>query len=279
MPSAARRAVLVVLLLVSFGGVAARAQRAASDALARARRFYNEQKLDAAIQAALEARRTPALANAAAVVLARAYLERFTQVGQTSDLADARDVLKQVNEAALSPSERVEFLVGLGQSFYLEGCLDGCYAAAAEQFEQALVRADDVDYATRELLLEWWAVTLDKLAQIRPAASRPLVYARVLERAQAEVARSEVSAVGLYWLAAAARGVGDLERAWGAALSGWARARFLGDRGALLRSDLDRFVTLVLLPDIARELAAGGDAKAALTSLEGQWAEWKAKWK
>jgi hypothetical protein len=278
MPSAAR-AVLVVLLLVSFGGVAARAQRAANDALARARRFYNEQKLDAAIQAALEARRTPAQANAAAVVLARAYLERFTQVGQASDLADAREVLKQVNEAALSPRERVEFFVGLGQSFYLEGCLDGCYAAAAEQFEQALARVDDVDYATRELLFEWWAVTLDKLAQLRPAASRPLVYARVLERARAEVARSEVSAVGLYWLAAASRGVGDLERAWGAAMSGWARARFLGDRGAPLRGDLDRFVTLVLLPDIARELAAGGDAKAALTSLEGQWAEWKARWK
>lgn len=257
----------------------AAAQKPAADPLRRARQFYNEQKFDAAIQAATEARRTPALASAAAVVLARAHLERFVQTGERSDLVSARDALKQVNEARLTPQEQVEFLVGLGQAFYLEGCLDGCYAAAAEQFEQALGRADVVDASMREQLFEWWAVSLDKRAQLVPLALRRPLYARILERAEREAARPEPLAVALYWLAAAARGTDDLERAWGAATSGWARARFLASGGAQLRADLDRFVTLVLLPERARELAAGGDAKAALTGLEAQWDDWKTKWK
>ena len=257
----------------------AAAQKPAADPLRRARQFYNEQKFDAAIQAATEARRTPALASAAAVVLARAHLERFVQTGERSDLVSARDALKQVNEARLTPQEQVEFLVGLGQAFYLEGCLDGCYAAAAEQFEQALGRADVVDASMREQLFEWWAVSLDKRAQLVPLALRRPLYARILERAEREAARPEPLAVALYWLAAAARGTDDLERAWGAATSGWARARFLASGGAPLRADLDRFVTLVLLPERARELAAGGDAKAALTGLEAQWDDWKTKWK
>jgi hypothetical protein len=271
-------AVLAAALVTASG---ATAQTPPGDPLSRARRLYNEQKYDAAIEAATEARKLPALANAATVVIARAHLDRFVQAAEQSDLADARDALKQVNEAQLAPRDQVDFLVGLGQSFYLDGCLDGCYAAAAEQFEQALSRADavNVDLETRELLLEWWAVTLDRRAQFGPASARRPIYARVLERAEREIARPATSAVGLYWLAAAARGTDDLERAWGAATSGWARARYLGARGEQLRADLDRFVALVLLPERARELASGGDARAALTSLEAQWADWKVKWK
>ncbi len=260
---------------------AAAAQAPPADPLSRARRLYNDQKYDAAIEAAAQARTVPALANAATVVFARAHLDRFDKAREPSGLVDAREALKQVNEALLNPRDQVDFLVGLGQSFYLEGCLDGCYAAAAEQFAQALARADlaGVTLDTRELLLEWWAVTLDKRAQFGPASARRPIYARVLERAEQEIGRAETSAVGLYWLAAAARGIDDLERAWGAATSGWARARFLGARGEPLRADLDRFVTLVLLPERARELASAGDARAALASLEAQWADWKIKWK
>ncbi len=269
---------LAFVLAVSAPG-ALGAQKPTGDALARARQYYNEQKLDLAIQAAMEARRVPALANAAAVVLARAYLERFDKTRVASDLADAREALKGVNEWLLAPRDQVEFLVGLGQSFYLEGCLDGCYAAAAEQFEQALARADDLDPPTRELLFEWWAVTLDRRAQFSPFAARGPIYARILARAEREIARPRPLAAALYWLAAAARGADDLERAWGASLSGWARARFLGPPGVQLRADLDRFVTLVLLPERARQLAAGGDARAALAGLEEQWDDWKGKWK
>jgi hypothetical protein len=211
--------------------VGAAAQKPSADPLARARQLYNDQKLDAAIQAAQDARRVPASANAAAVVLARAYLERFSRTRVAADLTAARDALKQVDEARLTPRDQVEFLVGLGQAFYLEGCLDGCYAAAAEQFDQALARADALDVPTRESLFEWWAVTLDKRAQLAATPARKAIYARVLERAEREVARPESSSPGLYWLAAAARGVDDLDRAWGAAASGWAGAR--GEVGRL----------------------------------------------
>jgi hypothetical protein len=279
MASTPARRLLLAAVAAAVLPLTLAAQKPAADPLARARQLYNEQKLDAAIQAAQDARRVPASANAAAVVLARAYLERFSQTGVASDLADARETLKQVDEARLTSREQVEFLVGLGHAFYLEGCLDGCFATAAEQFEQALARADELDTATRESLFEWWAVTLDKRAQLTPSESRKMIYARVLARAEREVARPESSASGLYWLAAAARGVDDLDRAWGAATAGWARARFLGPRGPELRAGLDRFVTQVLIPERARALAgANGDAKAALTGLEARWAAWKAKW-
>lgn len=279
MASSPARRLLLTAVAAAVLPLTLAAQKPAADPLARARQLYNEQKLDAAIQAAQDARRVPASANAAAVVLARAYLERFSRTGVASDLADAREALKQVDEARLTSREQVEFLVGLGQAFYLEGCLDGCYATAAEQFEQALARADELDILTRESLFEWWAVTLDKRAQLTPIESRKAIYARVLARAEREVARPESSASGLYWLAAAARGVDDLERAWGAATVAWARARFLGPRGPELRAGLDRFVTQVLLPERARSLAgANGDAKGALTGLETKWAEWKTKW-
>ena len=278
MASISVRRLPLAVAAVCLASVTLAGQKPTGDPLARARQLYNEQRLDAAILAAQDARRTPATANAASVVLARAYLERFTRTRVASDLSDAREALKQVDEARLTPREQVEFLVGLGQSFYLEGCLDGCYAAAAEQFEQALARADALDMTTRELLFEWWAVTLDKRAQLGPVAARKPIYVRVLARAEREVARPESSATGLYWLAAASRGVDDLERAWGAASVGWARARFLGARGPELRTGLDRFVTQVLLPERARELAAGGDAKAALAGLEAKWADWKTKW-
>ncbi len=265
--------------LVASLGVAAQTPRA--DPLSRARQFYNDQQYDAAIQAAAEARLVPALANAATVVFARAHLDRFGQTQVQSDLPLAREALKQVDESRLTPRDQIDFLVGLGQSFFLEGCLDGCYAAAAEQFAQALARADaaGVNLDSRELLFEWWAATLDKRAQLGPALARRPIYARVIERAEQEIARPETSAVGLYWLAAAARGSDDLERAWGAATSGWARARYLGSRGEQLRAGLDRFVTLVLLPERARELASTGDPRAALASLEAQWDDWKIKWK
>jgi hypothetical protein len=277
--SPARRILLAAAAAVALPAALA-AQKPAADPLARARQLYNEEKMDAAIRAAQDARRVPASANAASVVLARAYLERYARTSVVSDLAEARNALKQVDEARLPPRDQVEFLVGLGLAFYLERCHDACYAAAAEQFEQALSRADALDPLTREALFEWWAGTLDQLAQLSPVAARKPIYARVLARAEREVARPESSATALYWLAAAARGVDDLERAWGAATSGWARARFFGGRrGAKLRDDLDAFVVKVLLLERAHELtASGGDVKAAQANLAVRWTEWKAKW-
>lgn len=258
--------------------MASLAQTPSADPLARARQLYNERKYDAAIEAASEARKVPSLANAAAIVYARAHLERYRQSSAAGDLEQAREALKQVYATKLTPRDHVEFLVGLGESLYLDGCLQGCFSGAAQLFESALARAHVIDDASRDLILEWWALALDMQAQYGPENERRPLYARMLRRVEQELERSDSSAVALYWLAASARGVGDLERAWGAAIAGWVRARFMGTRGTELRTDLDRFVTQVLLPERARQVTLDGDPRPALAGLQEQWEQLKKKY-
>lgn len=254
-------------------------QTSVPEALIRARQLYNDQKYDAAIAAATEARRTPEAASAAALVLARAHLERYRQTAEQADLASARDALATVRTPDLSLRDQADLFVGLGESLYLDGCADGCFSAAAEMFDLALGRADaaSADEA-RDTILEWWAGALDRQAQFGPEAERKLIYERLLNRVEAETRRRDGSAVAAYWLAAGARGTGDLERAWGAAVAGWVRAPYLGPRGAALRADLDRFVVQVLLPERARQLSADGDPRPAFERLLAQWQEIKSKY-
>jgi hypothetical protein len=56
--------------------------RAADDPLARARALYNARQFEAAVSAAEQARVVPSKANAADLVAARAYLERFRVSGR-----------------------------------------------------------------------------------------------------------------------------------------------------------------------------------------------------
>ena len=263
-------------LAVALMAVAVMGQAPAPDALGRARLAYNAGKFDEAITAATDALRAPALANAAAVVLGRANLERYRQSSTPADLEQARAALRLVVPDQLTPRDHLEFLIGLGLSLYLDGCTDGCFSGAAEMFALALARADDA--ADRERVFEWWAGALDRQAQFGPESDRGVIYRRMLDRADAELASNDRSAAASYWLPAAARGVGDLERAWGAAIAGWVRARGLGAPGDALRADLDRFVTHVLLPERARQLSADADARPALARLTEQWEEIKKKY-
>ena len=263
---------------VALAVLASLAQVAPVDPLLKARQLYNEHRYDEAIEAATEARKVQALANAAAVVFARASLERYRQTRVAEDLAAAREALKEVNHAALSPRDRIELLVGLGESLYLDGCLDGCYTAAAEMFELALDRAVDADLAARALIFEWWAASLDRQAQMGPPTDRKPLYERILRRSEEELAKNELSATATYWLAAASRGMEDYERAWGAAIAGWIRARYMGPPGAELRADLERLVSQVLMPERARRMAPEGDARPALATLQSQWDELKKKY-
>jgi len=250
-------------------------QAPAPNALARARVAYNAGNFDEAIAAASEALNVPALANAAAVVLGRAHLERFRMTDLAADLEQARDALRLVAPDQLTPSDHVEFLVGEGVSFYLDGC-DGCFGAAAELFDRALARAAPGE--DHERVFEWWAAALDLQAVYGPDAGRATAYRRILVRAEAELAQGDRSASASYWLAAAARGTGDLERAWGAAIAGWVRARSLGDRGTALRADLDRFVTQVLLPERARQRSPDADPHPSLAQMQAAWEEIKKKY-
>ena len=264
---------LMVLLLCSM------AQAPATDPLSRARRAYNEHQFDAAIAAAREARELPNLANPAAVVLGRAYLERFLAKSDVSDLEAARKALADVKPALLSPADRTEFLVGMGVSVYHDGCADGCLGAAAEFFDLALAAGGPTDATSREAIFEWWAGALDRQAQFGPDEDRVPLYRRILERAEAERARDIDSVSATYWIAAASRGVGDFNRAWGAAVAGWVRAKYLGPRGDTLRADLHRLVYEILLPERAKQLVPDADPRPQLEALRKQWAEVTEKYK
>ena len=93
-------------------------------------------------------------------------------------------------------------------------------------------------------VLDWWATALDRHAQTRPRADeRDAVYARIVDRMEHGAGARSRLAPASYWLAAAARGTGDLERAWNAAHGRLGRgAASARDRGAALRADLDRLV-------------------------------------
>lgn len=248
------------------------AQALAPDPLTRARRAYNDRKFDEAISAAQEAQKLPNLANPAAVVLGRAYLERFRSASVAADLDAANKAFAAVKPDLLAPADRTEFLVGLGVALYADGCADSCLTAAAEFFDLALIAGGSPDAASRESVFEWWAVTLDRHAQSTQDNSVQ-VYKRILDRAETERTRDIDSASAAYWIAAASRGVGDFDRAWGAAVAGWVRAKYLGLRGERLRGDLHRLVHDVMLPERAKQLVPDADPRPKLDELRKQWTD------
>ena len=157
----------------------------ARDALARARSAYNAHRYDDAIAAAEEARKAADLADEAAVVVARARLERYhasdAEHRDTADLEAAREALKTVDVARLLPRDYVDYLVGVGESLFYEQ--PPRYGAAAEMFSAALSRADSATPDLRAPLFEWWAQSLDREAQFEPEAGRKPLYERILRRA------------------------------------------------------------------------------------------------
>jgi len=82
-----------------------------------------------------------------------------------------------------------------------------------------------------------------------------------------------------YWLVVAARGSGDLERAWDAAMSGWVRAPLSGARAERLRTDLDRYVNQVLIPERARKPASIEESARTAAAMHADWEALKQHWK
>jgi hypothetical protein len=265
--------------------LASMAQAPLRDPLDRARTFYNSAQYDQAIVAATEARLVPKLANAAAVVLARAHLERFRAAfarGEQApvDLTAARDLLKRVDASLLAPRDHVEFLTGLGESLYLDVQAGGppLYGAAAAVFAQALATSEGAGGESRDSLFEWWAGSIDLQAQFAPDSERRRLYARLLQRAEDELDHRDRSPAAIYWVAASARGMDDVERAWGAAVAGWIRASQLGPASVRLRDDLDRLVTQAIVPERARLMTPVGDWHPMQTVLQLQWEALKRTW-
>jgi hypothetical protein len=255
-----RRAGIVVAAVLVIGA-------APQSPLARARELYNQQQYDAAIAAAREARARPEMADAAAVVLGRAHLERYRSASSAEDLTAARESLIAVEAARLSSRDRLELLIGLGELLYFEGH----YGAAAELFGAALGGAASADAASREYVLDWWAMALDHDAQASGDTERRQIYARMLERVAPAAAGDQPSAAAMYWVAAAAAGMDDFGRAWHAAIAAWVRAPMAAGPRATLRADLERLVQQVIIPGRAVTLAPAADTRHTVAAMQAEW--------
>jgi hypothetical protein len=251
----------------------------ASDALAEARRLYNLGQYENAERFARDAARVPAAANAARVVLGRIQLERYRRTSAAEDLDQARTSLRGVDPRGLDQKERIELVIGLAETLYLENL----FGAAAELFGLMLDPSVTLGPAAHERVLDWWATSLDRQAQATRAAGtvqpteRIEAYDRILSRMAAEIAREPGTTAAVYWLVNAARSAGDLDRAWNAALAGWTLAPMMHDRGAALRADLDRVVVQALIPDRVARLGPR-ERTAAANAAAAEWDAFKARW-
>src|SRR5688572_20807524 len=151
----AMRRVLGLVCLVLLGG-SPTAAADARDVLNRARTLYNQRQFDAAIAAAEEASRSVEWAHQAHLIAARAFLERFRGQPDAQDLVNARERFRRIDPSRFSATERFEYLVGLGETLYL----DADTGAAAEVFESVLGPGGVLPADARERILDWWASAL-----------------------------------------------------------------------------------------------------------------------
>ena len=253
--------------------LAAATAHAATDPLAEARRLYNAGEYDNAARLARDAIKVPATAEGARLILGRIYLEQYRSSADADHLMQAREALVAVNTQALDRRERLEYSIGLGEAMFL----DDKFGPAAEVFERAIDSSSDLGEGAHERLLDWWASAVDRLALTGPRDGREAAYARVVARMEKELAANPASAPAAYWLAAAARGAGNLERAWHAAMAGWVTAPLGKDHGAALRADLDRLMMHGIIPDRAGRLQPR-EMKQTSARMQSEWEALKAAW-
>lgn len=269
------RAVVVLTVLAAALTADARSAQAARkpDPLLAARQFYSAGQFDRAIDAATEAAANPSFASSAHLVLGRSRLERYRTSSAARDLEDARTDLRAVDPRALDPRERLELQIGLAVALYFEER----FGASAELLEPLLEQSATLSPDAHERALEWWATSLDRQAQGMEAADRAPVYARVIDRMETEQKRDVMSPAACYWIAAAARASGDLDRAWASAQACWVRASLAPDHGTALRTDLDKLVTQAIIPEKAAKTAAR-ERRQAIGSLTTEWENFKKSW-
>jgi hypothetical protein len=265
------RLVLAVYLLVV--ALPAAAAAALADPLAEARRLYNLGQYDTAARYATEALKVPGMAESARLVLGRIHLERFRRTDDPADLGRAREELKGVNAEGLEPLERAELLVGLSSCLFF----DDKFGPASESFERALETSRMLGPEAHERVLDWWATSLDRLALSRARDHREDLYRRIVKRMEGELAADASSTPAAYWLAAALRGAGELDRASHAAVAGWVTAGLARDHGAALRADLDRLMVQGIIPERAAKLQPR-EFKTIAAAMLAEWEAFKASW-
>lgn len=267
---------LVVVTLLPICWLTVSTSAAAQDTVTRARQLYNAGRFEGAIATAEQGVKDPKQRVVAMLILSRARLERYRAGSDPKDLADARADLLGLDPTKLSQEDRVEWQIGVAEALFLEGQP----GPAAELFGNlfAMVRQRPQDEAR---LLDWWATALEQQAEPRPRNERRAVYQRIVEKMETELDRNPLSRTALYWLPSAARGAGDLERAWSAAVASWVRAGALDDE-ASLRDDLDRLMLQGIIPERASQRTRQPlDAEATIgevASMADEWEGIKRRW-
>jgi hypothetical protein len=246
---------VTAVVVIAMALVARSAYAAEPPVLVKARALYNAADYDGAIVAA-------------------AHLERYRQTADAADLGAARDALSTVHSSALMPRDQLDFLVGLGQSLYF----GELFGPAAELFDTAIERGAFLPTRDRMMLLDWWATALDREAQASDPDRRTRLYERMAARMGEELRRDPGSAPANYWRAVAARGVGDIDAAWDAAVAAWVRAPLDSETSVWLRSDIDHLVTQAIIPERAR-IRPARDQGDATEALRSQWESVKQQWK
>ena len=99
----------------------------------------------------------------------------------------------------------------------------------------------------------------------------------MIDRMEDELNEDPGNATANYWLAVAARGTGDTDRAWHAAIAAWVRAPLQPTMTAMLRDNIDRFVTTVLIPERAQTRPVK-EQQIALGELQTEWEQVKQQW-
>jgi len=256
-------------------GALAASPAAAQTPLDQARELYNSARFDEAIDSAAKLRSVPGAMDAAGLIIGRARLERYRQSADRADLVAAREALRDVRPGLLSERDRLEYLIGLGESLYLEES----YGAAAELFETVFEPSYRAGPAAFNRLFDWWATALDRQAQSGLVEDRDSLYERIRVAGQQALSRDAGSGPAAYWVVVAYRALGDHVRAWETAIAGWVRAPLTDDMGAALRADLDRLVLQALIPERARQMASNDrDRERAASSLRTAWETVKREW-
>jgi hypothetical protein len=70
----------------------------------------------------------------------------------------------------------------------------------------------------------------------------------------------------------------DVDRAWYAAVAGWVRAPLAGEKGAMLRADLDRLVLQAIIPERLRQVPPASRDARQQAVLQMEWETIKKNW-
>jgi hypothetical protein len=243
----------------------------AQSELARARLLYNAGNFDAAIASAAGARTKAGNAPASALIIARSRLERFRVLANPDDLNAARTGLIAIDLRALSRQETLEWQIGLGEALFL----DNLPGPASEMF-RPLIPSVRAQFTSSEIekLIDWWATSISLVAESANGATRIDEYRELRAVCEGELDHQPTSRAATYWIVAALRGTGELDRAWNAAIAGWIRASAM-PRAGELRTDLDRLVVQTIIPERAQARTGQRlDAPNTLAAIAMMTAEW-----